>query len=74
MVCDGWIYANSTLYEYQYQNNSGWITHNVNYSWGEHLWTYCVFKKNQYLYFIDTRNNLIRIDTKVKKIEAVVFV
>ena len=74
VVCEGWIYANSILYENQDQNNSAWISHNVNYSLAHYLWTYCVFKKNQYLYFIDTSNSLMRIDTKMKIIEAVGFI
>ena len=42
----------------------------INYPWDNYLWTYCVFKRNQYLYFIDSSDALMRIDTKLKIIEA----
>ena len=73
VICEGWIFANSILYENRDQMNTKWISHNVNYRWDKYLWTYCVFKKNQYLYFIDARNSLIRINTKMKMIETILF-
>ena len=72
IVCEGWIYTNSILYENQYQISSKWTFHNVT-SWTNHLWTYCVFKKNQFLYFIDCSNNLMRIDTSLKKLEKITY-
>ena len=71
VVCEGWIFTNSILYENQSQNNSEWISHHINFPWDSYLWTYCVFKKNHYLYFIDSDNMLMRIDTKVKTIKAI---
>ena len=72
IVCEGWIYANSLLYENQDQIPSNWTIHNV-ISWENHLLTYCVFKKNQFLYFIDSRSYLMRINTKLKKLEKIDF-
>ena len=72
LVCEGWIYAYSILYENQDQNPSKWVSHNV-VSWGNYLWTYAVFKNNEYLYFIDATNCLMRIDTKLKKLEKIAF-
>ena len=72
IVCEGWIYANSILYENQDQIPSKWTSHNV-ISWNQYLWTYCVFKKNQFLYLIDRNNCLMRIDTSLKKLEKVAF-
>ena len=70
VVCEGWIFTNLILYENQSQNNSEWFSHHINYPWDNYLWTYCVFKRNQYLYFIDSSDALMRIDTKLKIIEA----
>ena len=70
VVCKGWIFTNLILYENQSQNNSEWFSHHINYPWDNYLWTYCVFKRNQYLYFIDSSDALMRIDTKLKIIEA----
>ena len=72
IVCEGWIYANSILYENQDQISSKWTSHNV-ISWCQHLWVYCVFQKNQFLYFIGGMNSLMRIDTKLKKLEQIAF-
>ena len=71
-VCEGWIYANSILYENQDQSSSKWTSHNV-ISWNNYLWVFCVFQKNQFLYFIDISNCLMRIDTKLKKLEKIAF-
>ena len=70
IVCEGWIYSNSILYENQDQIPSKWSSHNT-ISWNAYLWTYCVFKHRQFLYFIDCGNNLMRIDTKLKKLERI---
>ena len=72
IVCEGWIYTNSILYENQDQISSKWTSHNV-ISWSQHLWVYCVFQKNQFLYFIGDDNSLMRIDTKLKKLEKIAF-
>ena len=72
LVCEGWIYTNSILYENEDQSLSKWTTHNA-IEWNYYMWTYCAFKKNQYIYFIDKSNLLIRIDTKLKKVESIGF-
>ena len=73
VVCEGWIFTKSTLYENQGGNIYNWTSHNVNFSWNRYLWTYCVFKKNQYLYFIDNYGDLMRIDTKAKKLDKIAY-
>ena len=72
IICEGWICANSILYENQDQSSSKWTSHNV-ISWNNYLWVFCVFQKNQFLYFIDNSSFLMRIDTKLKKLEKVPF-
>ena len=72
IVCDGWIYTNSILYENQDQIASNWNSYPVN-PWNYSLWTYCNFKKNQFIYFIDSSNCLMRIDTRLKKVERIIF-
>ena len=72
IICEGWIYTNSILYKNKDQNRSEWIYYNVN-PWNSHLWIYCVFKKNEYIYFIDAGNCLMRIDTILKKVERIPF-
>ena len=37
IVCEGWILANSVLYEYKENNQPKWITHNVGGSSLTHL-------------------------------------
>ena len=72
IVCEGWIYANSILYENQDQIPSKWTFYNVN-PWNNFLWTSCVFKNNKFIYFIDNSNCLMRIDTKLKKVDRIIF-
>ena len=71
-VCGGWIYTNSILYENQDQSCLKWTSHSA-ISWNNDLWISCAFKKNQYIYFIDSGNFLLRIDTRLKKVEKIAF-
>ena len=71
IVCEKWIFANSILYENQEDNNAKWIIHNISESWDRRLCIYSIFKKKEYLYFIDDAYNLMRIDTKLKKLENI---
>ena len=73
IVAEGWIFANSVLYENKDGNNEKWIAQNVNNSWGAYLWNFNVFRKDQFFYFIDVKNSLMRIDTRLKKLEKVNF-
>ena len=72
VVCEGWILVNSVLYENEEGSNSKWKTHNV-ISWGHYLSIFNVFKKDHFFYFIDDSNSLMRIDTKLKKLETIPF-
>ena len=72
IVCEDWIYANSILYENQDEIPSKWTSYKVN-PWNRPLWGYCVFKKKQFIYFIDCDNCLMRIDTILKKVERILF-
>ena len=72
IVCEGWIYVTPVLYENQDRNFSKWISHNV-ISCNPFLWTYCVFKKNEFFYFFEQGNRLLRVNTKLKKLETIGF-
>ena len=73
LVCEGWIFAKSILYENKESNNSKWVSQNINHPWNSVLCTYTSCKKGSYFYFIDISNSLIRIDTKLKKLEKIAF-
>ena len=51
----------------------GWIYTNNTISWNDYLFINCAFKKNQYIFFIDRTNLLLRIDTALKRVEKVAF-
>ena len=73
LIAEGWIFAKSILYENQEENNLKWIAQNISNYWGAYLWTFNVFRKDRFLYFIDVKNSLMRIDTGLKKLEKVDF-
>ena len=73
LVCEGWIFASSLLYENIGSNNSKWVSQNINYPWNDYLLTYTSCKKGQFFYFIDGSSSLMRIDTKLKKLEKIAF-
>ena len=73
LVCEGWIFANSILYENKESNNQKWVSQNINHPWNSVLFTYTSCKKRQFFYFIDNSNSLIRIDTNLKKLEQIAF-
>ena len=73
IVCEGWIFACSVLYEYREGNKSGWTAENINNPWNSGLLGLSIFKKKNYLYFIDGSCLLMRIDTRLKKLESVAF-
>ena len=72
IVCEGWVYADSILYENKDKIPSKWTFYEVN-PWNSYLWAYCVFKKKQFIYFIDSGDCLMRIDTILKKVERILF-
>ena len=72
IICEGWIYSNSILYKNQDQCLSKWTSYNV-ISWNNYLWVFCVFKKGQFLYFIDSNDSLMRIDTNLMRVEKINF-
>ena len=72
IVYEGWIFASSIPYENQEKNNTKWIPYNINNTWNMHLWVYTIFKQRENLYFIDT-SNLMRINTKLKKLENIPY-
>ena len=73
LVCEGWIFFNSVLYENKDENVSRWTTHNVQNPWNTWLCIYTGFKKGEFIYFIDYSRLLIRIDTKLKKLEEIKY-
>ena len=74
ILCEGWILAKSMLYENLQDDNLLWINHKINTIWDESLWTYTVFKKQYYFYFIDTNNSLMRLDIKKKVLERIDYI
>ena len=73
LVCEGWIFSKSLLYENKESNNSKWVSQNINNPWSNYLFTYTSCKKDQYFYFIDRSSSLMRIDTILKKLERIAF-
>ena len=74
IVCEGWILANSVLYGYKENNQPKWIMHNADGSFLAQLCTYCVFKKEHFFYFIcSIDSSLMRIDTKLKKLDKMPY-
>ena len=73
IVYEGWIFTDSILYENQEQNNAKWLAYNINNKWSNALLTYSIFKNKENLYFIDKSSNLMRINTKLKKLEQILF-
>ena len=71
VVCGGWIFCNSILYENKDENITDWVRHNVNNPWDSFLLVSTTFKKGQYFYFIDGKDSLMRIDTELKKFEKI---
>ena len=71
IVCEGWIFANSILYENVEKCNNKWISHRISQSWNCFLWTHTTFKRNNFFYFIDGNNVLMRINTKLKILENI---
>ena len=71
IVCEGWIAANSILYENKENNVLKWVAHNVDNPLSTPLRVFCIFKKGYFLYFIDYSNSLMRIDTRMKRIEKI---
>ena len=69
LVYEGWIFVHSTLYENKEENNTKWIVHNINLPWSDKLYVYSIFKQKDYLYFIDTKKSLMRINTRLKILE-----
>ena len=47
LICEGWVFANSILYENKEQNNSKWISANISNTWNSYLWVYSIFKKKE---------------------------
>ena len=73
IVCEGWIFCDSILYENRDENVSRWTRHNVNYPWNNLLFIQTTFKKGKFIYFIENTSCLIRIDTESKKLERCEF-
>ena len=73
IVCEGWIFASSTLHENIERNKLKWVSYNINNPWNTFLFTNTVFQKKNFLYFIDYKNSLMRIDTILKKLEAIAY-
>ena len=71
VVCKGWILASSYLYENISENNSEWVAYYINNPWKNWLWTFTVFMRYQYFYFIDGNNLLMRIDTRLKNLQEI---
>ena len=74
ILCEGWILARSILYENRQEDNLVWINHNITTIWNECLWTWAVFKKQNYFYVIDTKNSLMRIDIQQKVLEKIEYI
>ena len=70
VVCDGWVLANSYLYEYIVDN---WIKYHLERQLKNGVLAYTTFKKNEYIYFIDTNSMLMRINTNAKTLENIPF-
>lgn len=70
LMCDGWIVTPSILFENEKNNNSTWKTHVISTKL-EYLCVHTTFKRGRYIYFLDRRVELWRIDTVSKVTERV---
>ena len=71
IVCEGWIFCKSILYENKDENLDNWVSHHVENTWNYPLLVSTTFKRGQYFYFIDKEDSLMRIDTELKRFEKI---
>ena len=71
VVTNGWVLTKSVLFEFS-ESKKKWFAHNLALEWNEdNLGSWTTFVRKNFIYFIDIDHNLIRIDTKLKKVERV---
>ena len=73
LVFDGWVMCNDELYECKNGIIEDWKRYYVDNSRINVLLISGSFKKGAYIYFIDETNWLMRLNTKIKKLEQVGF-
>ena len=71
VVCEEWILCDSVLYKNRNGNIFNWTRHDMDNPWDRALCIYTTFKKGKYIYFIDVKPCLMRINTELKTLRRV---
>ena len=72
LICDGWILADSYLYELD-KMTLKWRHYGVSNIWDKSLVINAVFRKKDYFYFIDLEYSLMRINIISKTVEKISY-
>ena len=71
VICERWIVTAAQLFE-NHDCITNWVSYKI--SWDPtYLCIYTTFRKNKYIYFIDSRYKLWRLDTESKVIEILKY-